>query len=340
MKKFRLSILVLLVSAVCFAQTNTVKDQDVSVSKVSGDGKSNTATISLNSSETDTYYLLREDVSNSLVQAPVLGSGKAFNFGNISFSKNRAYNVLAAKEVTSGAMEFKPSNRNYLDGGVLSHTSNSFTVELWGRVRSSNRWTHMIENGGEEYGMQCAYRLEVGNQGELYLAIADGTKIIDLSKDTGWQYDTWYHWAFSYDGSVLRLYQDGVEVGSRIISLDVTNRDGTLLLGSHRKTERFFDGDLDDVRIWNYVRTADEIANHRFLQLIGNETGLMVYYNFEAGSGNTVQNRASSSGANNAQLMGNPKPSWINGQTLGSSTDQLQMSSKVKLLLIVAAQVE
>ncbi len=39
---------------------------------------------------------------------------------------------------------------------------------------------------------------------------------------------------------------------------------------------------LDEVRVWNTVRTATQIANNYNIELVGNETGLVAYYPFEA----------------------------------------------------------
>jgi len=43
----------------------------------------------------------------------------------------------------------------------------------------------------------------------------------------------------------------------------------------------FFDGSIDEIRIWNYELSEEEINNRKNISLIGNETGLLAYYNME-----------------------------------------------------------
>ena len=42
----------------------------------------------------------------------------------------------------------------------------------------------------------------------------------------------------------------------------------------------FYKGSIDEVRIWNVGRTADQIAANMRKELVGNEAGLVGYWNF------------------------------------------------------------
>jgi hypothetical protein len=55
-----------------------------------------------------------------------------------------------------------------------------------------------------------------------------------------------------------------------------------------------YQGQLDEVRIWNKARTQAEIQSDFTKQLIGNESGLVGYWNFNSITGNTVQDLISS----------------------------------------------
>ena len=44
-----------------------------------------------------------------------------------------------------------------------------------------------------------------------------------------------------------------------------------------------FDGDIDEVRIWNVARTSTEIQSNMNNELLGSETGLIGYFNFNHG---------------------------------------------------------
>jgi hypothetical protein len=46
-----------------------------------------------------------------------------------------------------------------------------------------------------------------------------------------------------------------------------------------------FDGDIDEIRIWDVARTAHQIQNTANRELAGTETGLTHYWKFKEGSG-------------------------------------------------------
>jgi len=50
----------------------------------------------------------------------------------------------------------------------------------------------------------------------------------------------------------------------------------------------YFDGSLDEVRLWSDVRTAEEIRENSYYTLYGDEAGLEVYYRMDLGSGSTT----------------------------------------------------
>src|SRR5690606_20407258 len=71
---------------------------------------------------------------------------------------------------------------------------------------------------------------------------------------------TWYHIAATYDGNTLAIYLNGeldnsIDTPNPPISLGYQLSIGAGLSGQ----ANFFNGDLDEVRIWNYVRSAEEI---------------------------------------------------------------------------------
>ena len=59
---------------------------------------------------------------------------------------------------------------------------------------------------------------------------------------------------------------------------------GNYSIGS-RGTGEFYGGTLDEVRIWNKVKTPAEIAAQYCMELVGNETGLISYYKMSEGAG-------------------------------------------------------
>lgn len=72
----------------------------------------------------------------------------------------------------------------------------------------------------------------------------------------------WTHVGVTWDGAVVRLWVNGVEVDSATAT-SVQFDDNDFLVGADRNDgllEGFFDGALDEVRIYSRALTADEIA--------------------------------------------------------------------------------
>jgi hypothetical protein len=71
----------------------------------------------------------------------------------------------------------------------------------------------------------------------------------------------WVHVAAPYDGRVMRLYQDGREVGSLERLGKVQAVSSHLCLGNYDPDHRaHFTGLLDEVRILSRALTAEEVA--------------------------------------------------------------------------------
>ena len=70
----------------------------------------------------------------------------------------------------------------------------------------------------------------------------------------------WTHAAVTYDGSSMRIYQDGVEVGSTTKSGSL-DTNGTVPVWIGRNPDGYgpFDGAIDDVRIYNTAVTHQDI---------------------------------------------------------------------------------
>ena len=75
------------------------------------------------------------------------------------------------------------------------------------------------------------------------------------------QADTWYHLAATYDGENLKAYKDGVLVTDNPDPSGNPEAEAeTLKLGRHAAWTAHFNGTIDDVRIYNYALTKEEIA--------------------------------------------------------------------------------
>ncbi|MEY2408618.1 MAG: acid phosphatase type 7 [Verrucomicrobiota bacterium] len=123
----------------------------------------------------------------------------------------------------------------------------------------------------------------------------------------------WYHVATTYDGTNWALYLDGqlegqLAVGRPLRSDSIQHAALAAALQSTGAPEGAFAGLLDEVRIWNYARSASQIASNRSLQ-IASATGLVGRWSLDDGAGITATNTGSS--ALNGTLTNGP--TWVAG---------------------------
>ncbi len=71
--------------------------------------------------------------------------------------------------------------------------------------------------------------------------------------------NAWTHVALTYDGTIMRLYVDGTQVATKPRTGTVQSSPNPLWIGGNSPYGEYFDGLLDDVRIYNRALIATEI---------------------------------------------------------------------------------
>ncbi len=176
------------------------------------------------------------------------------------------------------------------DNSALNPSS-VFTVEAWIKA---DKWENSIYSGvivgKQATNPDRGYCLTVGKNGraEFTISINGQWKAVNTPAIMG--LNVWYHLAGVYDGSSLKLYING----SLQNTLDISSGNHDPASGSAMRlgdnptwSGRNFEGSIDEVRIWETARTQTEILDNFTEELTGNETGLLAYWNFNEGSGNT-----------------------------------------------------
>jgi hypothetical protein len=128
--------------------------------------------------------------------------------------------------------------------------------------------------------------------------------------------NTWIHVAVTYATSgTWKLYINGsvdknLSLGKSYIPQSLSNVTAAIAssLNSKAVPEGFFKGRIDEVRIWNLVRSDVDIYDNHKRELTSG-TGLVARYGLNEGSGTTASNTISS--ASNGRLVNGPL--WVAG---------------------------
>jgi hypothetical protein len=75
-----------------------------------------------------------------------------------------------------------------------------------------------------------------------------------------WEIGVWHHIALTYDGATARLYADGLEVASGAKTWNLVRSQARIGQQVNDLNE-FWDGSVDDVRIYSHALSAAEVAS-------------------------------------------------------------------------------
>jgi|AGTN01.1.fsa_nt_gi Laminin G domain. len=162
----------------------------------------------------------------------------------------------------------------------------------------------------EQFTIECKVRFKdfgssLGNiiaaeSGGGIILRNNGSKIDAYINDGGWlggsanvdlELNKWHHLAFTYSGSQVNLYIDGVAVVTATGSKKqvVANAAVNLHIGANPSyASRYMRGNVAYVSIWNYPRTEAQIQSDLDPSFSGTEEGLLAYWPFDVNLGFTI----------------------------------------------------
>jgi glucose/arabinose dehydrogenase len=129
------------------------------------------------------------------------------------------------------------------------------TLEAWIYPTSTaNGWRDVIYKGNDNYYLEARSPSGPPAIGGSFA----GNPLYGLtSLATG----TWTHLAGTYDGAILRLYVNGTEVASRVQSGSIATSTNSLQIGGDSFFGQYFQGRIDEVRVYNRSLGATEIQS-------------------------------------------------------------------------------
>jgi hypothetical protein len=202
---------------------------------------------------------------------------------------------------TSSYVSFATDNNLQLDSAI--------TVEAWIKPTAfgPNHYSNSIAckhswslNGEQGFVLRC------GASGQLSFTFCG---VDTLGNPMSWQpiispanvltLNTWAHVAASFDGDSSRLFVNGIKVASQYFRGTMKpNTSYPMRIGrlsdAVQTDARAFNGQIDEVRIWNIAKPQAEILAGYNRHISPTSNGLVGYWNFNIASGTTVPDQTSS----------------------------------------------
>ncbi|MCP4349004.1 MAG: hypothetical protein GY795_26285, partial [Desulfobacterales bacterium] len=230
-----------------------------------------------------------------------------------------AGSVSAQMAPPGNALEFTTNQQVNCGNSANLKPTSAITVEAWVK-RTTQNWSGYGGSGiiagdsnadANTTGVYFAIRGQVNPQ-ELYGTVLTSAGKKEVRGDTVPL--AWQHVAMVFDGTSLRLYQDGVETNSiTFASTTITPSTNNFAIGGTGTSVWWysFNGQIDEVRIWNDSRTQAEIKKYMNTTLTGSEANLAAYYQFDESSGTALPDIA---GSNNGTLTNGP--AWVSSDAV------------------------
>ena len=194
---------------------------------------------------------------------------------------------------TNYALSFDGSN-DYIttNGGTIS---TAWSVEVWFK-KASNKSTHNLTNNANSnnsgtWSLRLAqwnniYKVGITKYGVKDYYINDSKANLEINK--------WEHVAWTYENNLVTVYINGENLGTTFTRGPLAN--GAILYWNIiGKSSNSIGGEIDELRIWNDVRTSSEINDYMFINLEGNESNLVAYYMMSNQSGSSLTDNSSNS---------------------------------------------
>jgi Concanavalin A-like lectin/glucanases superfamily len=191
-----------------------------------------------------------------------------------------------------------------------------FTIEAWIKTTAkaadgAHYWTGGglfwadVLGSGDDFGASV-----LGSHVAFGTGRADGGEV-NLIGSVSVNSGNWTHVAVTRQRSAeqLQIFINGTldRTVTDASQTEPLTGSASLQIGGNSNDKRYYRGVIDEVRVWNVVRTAAQLGKNKNRRLAGNEAGLVAYWRFDDGIGLLATDSGPSQ--NHGVLQGPPQ--WI-----------------------------
>ncbi|MBX9851381.1 MAG: T9SS type A sorting domain-containing protein [Cytophagaceae bacterium] len=209
------------------------------------------------------------------------------------------------------------------DNPLLNFGTGDFTIEAIVRSNLTNGFDGIqaiLSKRSFAAGANAdGYIFGIWSGGQLFVQMAGSPNLLD--NNVAFNYNLYdgqcHHVALTRTGNQLQFYVDGQPTTAPLTGRNISSP-GVLRIGRNGPSGLFFNGQIGEIRLWDFSRTAGDILNDMDNNITP-QAGLVALWDFNGASG---QNFADVSGNNLNGFLGidnscNPSdPSWVSAGNL------------------------
>ena len=171
----------------------------------------------------------------------------------------------------------------------------ALTLEAWVNIPSTLTNTAGVVSKFEDTGNQRSYALQIDASDQPLFSISgNGSTSTSVTSSSSLTTNTWHHLAAVYDPSnALRVYLDGILVGENTTSIPANIFSGSAPLwiaavSDETVSNNLINASIDELRIWDDIRSQEEICENKNTTVDDGEANLVAYYRFDRSSGTVL----------------------------------------------------
>lgn len=198
--------------------------------------------------------------------------------------------------------------------GNLDDLTDQITIEGWIYLNATAGWGHKP---------RIIDRSDDGNMDRWLLHIMEGTTMLNFNinknkvNSSPLPLFTWVHVAATYNGNSMKVYVMGDLENTLDVTTTIDVKNSNTYIGSAdpivSSSLGTFTGLINELRVWNTAKSALEISYLMNQTLTGSEQGLIAYWKFDEGLGQTTVDSATNNNARlgNSIQPDSQDPAWV-----------------------------
>lgn len=232
--------------------------------------------------------------------------------GSPIFVPDQAFDVYNRHSLD---LELSSSQYAYIADNASLSITGDLTIEAWVKIESLPGSDYVIIEKGDSGSFGYVLFIDDSNSDKLTFWFSDDGSSYgsQFSANTGFvsgDVGVWKHIAVSVDVSTpdALFYVNGSLVASTddaTADTSIFDNAENLAIGSRGDAGLYFDGQIDDVRIWNDIRTPSEIDDNKDVILDGDEAGLVSNWRLDNNYADITSN------GNHLTPVNTPTFNWI-----------------------------
>lgn len=231
---------------------------------------------------------------------------------------------LVFNQVAGNALQFDGANGFITVPSDTNFNAYPFTVTAWFRTTNASTLGQGIVSkyADAQYNGWTLLNQAGHLRGFYYRAGSLGNVAIDATSSTLVSDGSWHQAALTVDASGGKLFLDGTVVGQSAWSGPAGGTTSTepLQIGRYYDYAQRFQGDIDEVTVWDRALATTEVPALMNLPRAGNETGLVACWHLNEGTGATT---ADATGNSHTGYLTN-SPAWVGSTAfLGDGTSAI-----------------